>query len=448
MNTKNGISMSRLQSAFAGIVFILPLLGNPSAALGAGWGQDTDIAPSLPSAAPNAFAFNPAGEELWASAPGVSGGAVVQVAQRSFGGDWSTLDTIASIHSVGTLTVEDLSISLSASNNAAAVWSVGGGVQIALRSPAGAWLAPVSFVPTGGASRLVAKLDAQGNGVATWARLTSTGSVVEAVTWTASGAFGQVAQLSPSSQGAFLPDLAVNEGGASVVVWQVSSPQDAGNPYQVESASRVAGGVWSAAATVSPVVAQTWSPQVALDGAGNTTAVWEVGSTANNYRIYSATRIAGGSWGGPTRIEPSDWYMAGQSAVAADAAGNATASWVVEDANGTMLVRTATRPAGGAWEAPTSLGQLSPIASSPNLIPPVTAARDGSITVVGWTANGGTGSPNVAVRLGLGPWVPMVISGNPEPTNVLAANNARASIIWSVANGVKYHRALLQSDYQ
>ena len=59
-----------------------------------------------------------------------------------------------------------------------------------------------------------------------------------------------------------------------------------------------------------------------------------------------------------------------------------------------------------------------------------------------------TGSPNVAVRFKLGAvgsngdqWQPRT-----GRTNVLAANNARALIIWSVANGVKYHRALPQSD--
>ncbi len=76
--------------------------------------------------------------------------------------------TIATLHSVGFLVVQNLSISLSASNNAAAVWSVGGGVQIALRSPGGVWGAPVSFAPSGGASNVLAKLDAQGNGVAAW----------------------------------------------------------------------------------------------------------------------------------------------------------------------------------------------------------------------------------------------------------------------------------------
>ncbi|HWA87854.1 MAG TPA: hypothetical protein VG710_16605 [Opitutus sp.] len=447
MITNHWFRSRRLQTAFAGIVFSLCLLGNTSVALGAGWSQGVAIASSVPSAAPNAFAFNPAGNELWATAPAMSGGATVQVAQRPFGGAWSPLTTIATIHSVGALSVQDLSISLSASSHAAAVWLVGGGVQIALRSSTGAWQAPVGFVPTGGASRLRSRLDAHGNGVAAWARATSTGSVVEAVAWTASGTFGAVTQLSPSSQGAYLPDLSVNEAGTAVVVWQVADPQNAGSPYQVESVTRSAGGNWSMATTASPVVPQTWSPQVALDGAGNATAVWEQGSTVDNYRIYAATQRAGGPWSSPVRIEPSDWYMAAQPSVAADAAGNVTASWVVENTSGAMLVHAATRSAGGAWGTPVNLGQLTASGSSPNLLPPVSAARDGSITVVGWAAFGGTG-PNVAVRSGSGPWVPMIIGGNPQPFAVLTTNNARASVVWSVGNGVKYHRALMQSDYQ
>lgn len=438
----------RLQSAFAGTVLIGSLLVNPLAMSGAVWSNGVVFAQSVPVAAPNAFAFNPAGQELWVSAPGVTGGAVVQVAQRSFGGGWGSPTTIATIHSVGFVSVQNLSVSFSASNRAVAAWSVGGGVQIALRSPAGVWQAPISLVPSGDASGLLARLDAQGNGVAAWARNTSPGSVVEAVTWTASGALGPVVQLSPSAQGAFLPELAVNENGTAIVVWQVAPSQDAGSPYQVESASRPAGGSWGAASAVSPVVPQTWSPQVALDGAGNATAVWEEGSSANNYHIHAATQLAGGAWSGSIQIEPMNWYVAGQTSVAADAAGNVTASWVVEDADGAMLIHAATRPAGGSWGAPANLGQLTLNGSAPNLTPPVTAARDGSITVVGWAAYGGTGNPNVAVRLGSGQWVPMVIPGNPPLTDVLAANKARASVIWSKGNGVKYHVSLVQSDYQ
>ncbi|HVU18464.1 MAG TPA: hypothetical protein VHD32_16290 [Candidatus Didemnitutus sp.] len=402
----------------------------------------------MPSAAPNAFAFDPAGDELWASAPGVTGGAVVQVASRSFGGTWSTPATIATIHSVGVVSVQNLSIALSANNHAAAVWSVGGGVQIALRSATGAWQAPTGLTPAGGASGLVAKLDAQGNGVAAWARQTSSGSVVEAATWTAAGVFGPVVQLSPAAEGAFLPDLAVNENGTAMVVWQVAPPQDAGSPDQVESSTRAAGGSWGAATKVSPVVPQTWTPHVALDSAGNATAVWEQGSTANNYRIYAATRLAGSTWAGPMRIEPQDWYVAGQASVGADAVGNVTASWVVEDSSGAMRVHAATRPAGGAWEAPVNLGQLALTGGGSNLTPPVAVARDGSIAVVGWASYGGTGNPNTAVRLGSGQWVPMVVAGNPGITDVSVTNNARASVVWSKNNGVKYHVSLLESDFR
>jgi hypothetical protein len=426
---------------------VLLLLGNPLAAFGAGWSQGVVFSPSLPTSAPNAFAFNPAGNEVWVTAPGVTGGAIVEVAQRSFGGAWSPLTTIATIPSVGFLVVQDLSISLSANNNAAAVW-LANGVQIALRSPAGVWQAPVQVAPTTGAVlNVVARLDAQGNGVATWYRLTPTVSVVEAITWTAAGAFSNVVQLSSSSQGAFLPDIAVNEAGTAVVVWQAAAPLDNSSPYQVESATRPAGGSWSAVTAVSPVISQTWNPKVALDGSGNATVVWEQGATANNYRIYAATRPVGGAWGSPTAIETS--YYLGQNSVAADAAGNVTASWVVDDTSGAMFIHTATRPAGGAWGTPTNLGECKSNGGSLCLTPPVAAARDGSITVVGWTAYGGLGNlSNVAVRLGSGQWVPMVISGNPQLTYVQATNNARASAVWPTANGVKYHHVFSQSDYQ
>jgi hypothetical protein len=433
----------RLLTAFVGILFTLSLLGNPAAAFAAGWSQGVVFTPSLPTTAPNAFAFNPAGTELWATAPGTTNGAVVQVAQRSFPGAWSPLTTIATIHSLGLLVVQDLSVSLSANNNAAVVW-LANGVQVALRSPAGVWQAPVVVpVPTGNVSNLLSKLDAQGNGVAAWSLLTSTASVVDAVTWNAAGTFGNVVQLSSSSQGAFLPDLAVNEAGSAVVVWQAAAPLDNSSPYQVEASTRPAGGSWSAASAASPNVPQTWNPKVALDGAGNATVVWKQG-TSGMSTIYAATQPAGGAWGSPVAIEA--FNTLGQGSVAADSAGNVTASWVVSN-NGVMSIHAATRPAGGAWGVPTTLGQCASNSGGLCSTPPVEAARDGSITVVGWTA-GGTNLSNVAVRLGSGQWVGMVISGNPPLAFVQVSNNARASAVWPTPNGVKYHHLFSQSDYQ
>ncbi len=426
MNTNYRFRYHHILSALVTLVFILSMLANPAGALAASWSQGVTIASSLPTGS-NAFAINPAGNEVWVAFALVANFHVtLQAAQRSFGGAWSPLTTIAV---VGGTSVYNLSVSLSANDYAAASWSDGGGgYWIVLRSPAGVWQAPVVISRTGAASNLVVKLDAQGNGVAVWSRVTSTASVVETVSWTAAGVFGNVTQLSSSSQGAFGPDLAVNDAGTAVIVWKAAAPLNPNSPAQIASATRPAGGSWGAVQVVSPVLSQVWSPDVALDGSGNATVVWQDSTVGS---LYAATLPVGGAWGSSNRIEPSNWYAIGKNSVAADTAGNVTASWVVEDSTGAMFIHTATRPAGGAWGTPTNLGMCLSNGGLLCSTPPVAAARDGSITVVGWTTAVGWGNvPNVAVRLGSGQWVPMQISGSPQITNMVATNNARASAVW------------------
>jgi len=130
----------------------------------------------------------------------------------------------------------------------------------------------------------------------------------------------------------------------------------------------------------------------------------------------------------------------------ADAAGNVTASWTVQDSMGNWNVHTTTRPASGAWGAPTTLGQCKFVSS--DCLVQVSAARDGSITVVGWGAYPPTLN-NVAVRLGSGNWVPLAVGGNNLQLNfVMAANNARASVVWRAPIAMRYKVDLRQSDFQ
>ena len=118
---------------------------------------------------------------------------------------------------------------------------------------------------------------------------------------------------------------------------------------------------------------------------------------------------------------------------------------MAQDPTGLNNVRTATLPVGGAWGAPTTLGECR-IVSSYCLVQ-VSAARDSSITVVGWGAYSPT-VKNVAVRLGSGAWTPMAVSSNPQLTSVLTADNAHASTVWSANIGVKYKVDIRQSDFQ
>jgi hypothetical protein len=283
-------------------------------------------------------------------------------------------------------------------------------------------------------NQLVVKFDAQGNGVAAWSQMNAARSVVQALAWTASGVFGNVVTLSGLGQSEFTPDLAVNAAGAAVVVWSMPTTFG-GSSYQIDSATRPAGGNWSAATAVSPVLPQESLPRVALDGSGSATALWELGTT-----VDAATRPAGGAWGSPTIIETTS--LVGSDALASDASGNVTAVWAMHDpTNGVSSLRSATRPAGGPWGAPASLGTCGS-----TCVPYLAAARDGSITAVVW-AN----SPAIdaSVRLGLGTWAPAVVSSSfSQLTNLVVGNNSFASVAWTTGIHVKYHVALVESDFR
>jgi hypothetical protein len=424
-------------SALGGVIVSLAILASPSAAFAAGsWSPVVVISASQPSPTASSFAVNSVGNELWVAAPPVVGGYLVQVAQRSFGGTWSPPTTIWSVTNGFITTPTGVSASIGANNTASTAWLVGGSILIALRSASGIWQKPVTIATSGsGAAALVAHADAQGNGVAAWSEFTAAGSIVEAVSWTASGTFGTVVQLSGLGQSAFLPDLAVTETGTAVVVWPQTTTFG-GSSYQVLSATRPAGGSWSAATSVSSIVPQANSPRVALDGSGDATVVWGQSGT-----VDAAARPVGGAWSSPALIETSS--LAGPDSVASDASGNVTAAWAISDpTTGAVLIHAATRPAGSAWRAPATLG---PCASSCGLN--LAASRDGSIAVVGWSPSGS--SVNAAVRLGAGAWSSSLVgASNAKLTYLVAGNNAFASAAWPVGIGVKYHVALDQSDYR
>jgi hypothetical protein len=422
-----------------GVALGLCVVGRTAVAVAGSWSPEVTVFPQQLALANNAFALDAAGNEVWvASTSQTSFAVTVTAAQRAFGEAWSSPTTFASVRG----TSLPLAVALGANNCAVATWQD----AIALRSPAGVWRAPVSLGLTGSISDLQAKLDGQGNGIAVWGRVTDTNSQVEAVTWTAAGTFGSIVQLSSASHGAFAPQLAVNDAGTAVVVWLASPPRDNADPYQVESATRPAGGSWGAVTTASPDVPQTWAAAVALDGAGNATATWITTPTLTSKRLFAATRPTGGGWSSPTRIEPSDWNDLSESSMAVDAAGDVTVSWVGEDTTGLNNVRTATLSVGRTWAAPTTLGQCRIVGSS--CLVQISAASDGSIAVVGWGAYASTLN-NVAVRLGSGAWMPMAVGNNsPQLSHVLATNNAHASVVWSASIGVRYKLDLRQSDFR
>jgi hypothetical protein len=404
------------------------------------WSAPVTISGPLPIDKDWALAGNQNGDQLWLSRPRAPGGYVVQQASRSAGGSFGTPTTISGLFT----TLGSVTAAVSGNGTAAAGWATPNSIQVALRSASGTWSAPVTLATGGWTMNLQLKLDAQGNGVMIWRQVSSIPSV-QAVTWTSGGAFGAPVQLSSSSHGAALPDLAMNDAGSAVVTWQAP---DTSNPNQVEWVSRAPGGAWSTPAALSPVQTELWSPQVAIDGAGNMAAVWEQGNTIGAYNIYVATRNAGGSWSAPVlRDTGTSW--AGNPNVETDAAGHFTAAWVVALSTGNE-VHASTRNPGGSFSAPILLGACASYVGNCSR-PEVAASADGSLTVVGWGAHGGTNSPNVAVRLGLGGWTHTVLSSdNALNLLVTASNQGKASALFArtpaAAGG--YNMDVRLSDYR
>ena len=93
-------------------------------------------------------------------------------------------------------------------------------------------------------------------------------------------------------------------------------------------ATRAAGGAWSTPVPLSTPGRDSWDPQVAVDLAGNATALWSRAEDGGRV-VEAARRPAGGEWSEP--VDLSAGGDAWNPQIAVDPAGNATAAWSRKD---------------------------------------------------------------------------------------------------------------------
>ena len=144
------------------------------------------------------------------------------------------------------------------------------------------------------------------------------------------------------------PEVALSEAGIAVAVWSHQILPDS----TVQGAVRPAGGPWGAAQDLSEPSTSNGNAQVVLDSAGNALAVWERWNGVNQI-VQSASRPTGGAWQAPNDLS-ADGQDANRPQLALDGAGNALAVW--ERFNGThVIAQWASRPAGSVWQAALNL---------------------------------------------------------------------------------------------
>jgi hypothetical protein len=103
-------------------------------------------------------------------------------------------------------------------------------------------------------------------------------------------------------------------------------------------------GTWSAP-TVLSSGGQGWQAAAAIDGTGNSVAVWD--EITNLSQLWSRSKPSGGNWGAAMEVSPALEANSIYPAVRISAAGLATAVW--SDQGG---VWTADRPPASNWSSP------------------------------------------------------------------------------------------------
>ncbi|MDH6422288.1 hypothetical protein [Aurantimicrobium minutum] len=160
--------------------------------------------------------------------------------------------------------------------------------------------------------------------------------------------------------GVYIPHVVFDSSGNATALWASND----GSTVHIQSATRPAGGSWSAPETVFSVPNSDGgvfgSISTGVSSSGNIEAVWTafVNGYANQL-VYSSSKPFGGSWSTPVALNYAI-SPASNAVISVDANGNATAVWLVTNATlgGRGQVQSSSKPANGSWSLSVPLSDV------------------------------------------------------------------------------------------
>jgi hypothetical protein len=366
---------------------------------------------------------------------------VVQTAIKPAGGSWGSPATLSEAGQEAS----EPQIAVAPSGGAIAVWARYDGsddvVQAVVKPAGGSWGSPTTLSEAGeNATEPQIAVDGAGDATVVWRRYDGSDDVVQAVVRPAGGSWGSSATLSEAGENATEPHVAVDGTGDATVVWRRFD----GSNYVVQAAVKPAGETWGATSTVSEVGREASQPQVAVDAAGGATVVWtrydglSYGGYSN-YDVQAAVKPAGAAWEEPVAVSEESQEEGLEPQVAMDAAGNATAIWKRFIYGESRLIETAAKPVGKPWETPTTFEA----GGEPRI--EVNAAGDAAAV---WTTYHGPGDIVQASVKPVGqPWVkPAAVSEDESSAPQVAVNAAGdATAVWTRYIGFGYGKSIVQA---
>ena len=292
---------------------------------------------------------------MWSSA--VSGVSVTEAALRTAGGRWQR--PIVICWACASLQGQ---VAVDRRGNATAIvlgsTSTGLAVRVAFKPAGRAWRRPVT-IGTGNGYGVQLALDAEGDAIAVWRHTLGHGrlELVQSAFRPVGGSWRRPVTIGHLGDGT-AAQVAVDPRGDAIVVWAGWTRPNRCCMTAVRAVFKPAGGRWRRPVTLAHNEG-TSGVRVAFGRHGKATAVWSVnaaGVPAPFIAVQSASRPAGGSWGGPVTIA-SPGSRIESLRLALDPRGDALAVWWVTPAPEIPSdMQAAITSPRGIWQPPISLG--------------------------------------------------------------------------------------------
>jgi hypothetical protein len=233
-------------------------------------------------------------------------------------------------------------------------------IRGAVKPAGGSWSGPMDIgIPnTGDAIKMQVAIDEAGNAMAVWEdelAIKASYYSVSSKDWSAP------TQISEAGAKSGEPQIAFNGSGVATAVWH--SQPEGGGAFRTRVATSSNGTTWSATQTISADGESAFEPQIAVAANGEAVALWKL-LPGPPVRVQAARRSTGGTWSAPVFIS-SEESGANRPRIGIDAAGNATAVWVSEEA--TRLIAGSTQTPSGSWTSPVTVSAAGGNAGEPNI---------------------------------------------------------------------------------
>jgi len=230
--------------------------------------------------------------------------------------------------------------------------------------------------------------------------------------------------------------IAVDGSGNATAVWQQSD----GTRENIWANRYVAGTGWGTAALIETNMGAAIYPQIAADAGGNAIAVWSQAGDAV-YSIWGNRYVAGTGWGTAAPIATNDMWNTIGPQIAVDAGGNAIAVWSQSD--GTRYNIWANRFSAGAWGTAQLIEPTDNVDVFGSGNPQIAFDGSGNAIAV-WQRFDGTRDNIWANRFSAGAWGTAQLietdnAGDASAPQIAVDGSGNATAVWCEFDGVRFN---------